>query len=116
MTDKRLRRRYVLKNKFLFNEIFEKGVGLNSEHILLLAINSDSKKFGFAVSKKIRGAVKRNHAKRLLRELLRLNQNLLPEKKAIILIAQPGIEKTKFKHLLREFEQLILCLESKNIP
>jgi ribonuclease P protein component len=83
---------------------------------LLLTKRADSKKFGFAVSQKIRGAVKRNKAKRLLKEVLRLNQDILPENRSLILVAKPGIEKTPFDILVHEFKTLVIGLGPKNDP
>lgn len=78
---------------------------------MLLTKRSNSKKFGFAVSQKIRGAVKRNRAKRLIREVLRLNQEILPENRSLILVAKSGIEKTKFDILVHEFKTLVIGLD-----
>jgi len=68
---------------------------------------------GFTVSKKIRGAVKRNRAKRRLRELFRLNQSLIGSNKEMILVAKPGVECEKFEILRIEFVELIGRVERK---
>lgn len=114
MSNYRLRKKQKIKRSYEFNEFFQKGDRLNSQNILLLARNCSSKKYGFAVSQKIRGAVKRNRAKRLLKEVIRLNQDILPEKKSLILVAKPGIEKIKFENLVHEFKELISSIDLKN--
>jgi ribonuclease P protein component len=107
----RLQKRQIIKKSDVFTQIFEKGIPLHSDHILLLSVESDQCRFGFAVSKNIKGAVKRNRAKRRLREILRLNQSHLPGNRNIILVAKPGIEQAKFKNLNQEFLRLLKELD-----
>ncbi len=115
MPDFRLRKNQIIHKSHDFNKIFQKGGRLNSSHILLLFLESEQRKFGFAVSQKIKGAVKRNHAKRRLREVVRLNQHKLPENFNVILVAKPGIERAKFEILNDEFINLVKKLDSKRL-
>lgn len=103
----------IIKKSAVFNQMFEEGIRLNSDHILLLFLESQQSRFGFAVSRKIRGAVKRNRAKRRLRELLRLSRDRLPENLSIVLVAKPGIEGAKFEMLNKEFLSLLDNLDSR---
>jgi ribonuclease P protein component len=50
----------------------------NTAHFLLFKSKNENstKRFGVVVSRKVRGAVKRNRIKRLLREFFRLNKDL----------------------------------------
>lgn len=102
-----LDKRQIIKSSKKFGELFQKGKSVSSEHILLFAKESDKIKFGFAVSKKIKGAVNRNRAKRRLKEVLRINQKHLPQKQCILLVAKPGIEQSKFWLLSEEFLRLM---------
>jgi len=111
MNEFRLDKRRVLRGRNEFNEIFKSG---RSKHFLLLTKSATDSKFAFTVSRKIRGAVKRNLAKRRLREILRLNQKHLPGKKHIILQARPGIERTKFELLSKEFAVLLKKIKTTN--
>ncbi|MFQ5863740.1 MAG: ribonuclease P protein component [bacterium] len=113
MSDFRLRRERIIKRSDVFNELFESGVRLHSDHILLLFLASDQCRVGFAVSQKIKGVARRNRAKRRLREVLRLNQDKLPQKMNIVLVAKPGIERVKFEILDKEFLSLLRKLVSK---
>ncbi|MFQ5823344.1 MAG: ribonuclease P protein component [bacterium] len=110
-----LSKQLIIKKLDVFNELFKKGASLNSNHIMLLFLESDKSRFGFAVSKKIKGAIKRNRAKRRLREVLRLNQSHLPNNIYLVLVAKPGIERVKFELLNKEFLNLIKKLNYKVI-
>ena len=103
----------MIKKPSEFDEIFRSGERLSSENFLLVTKESEGLKFGFTVSKKIQGAVKRNREKRRLREIVRLNQADLPNNKSIVLMAKPGIEQTKFERLNKEFVDLLKKLKSK---
>lgn len=114
MKDFRLDKRRILKGKSEFNDIFNNGQRLSSQHFLILSKKAKDSGFAFTVSRKIRGAVKRNFAKRRLREILRLNQKYLPEKSHIILQAKPGIERANFELLTSEFIALLKKIKSIN--
>ena len=110
----RLDKRRILRGRNEFNEIFSTGQRVSSKHLLLLTKNAEESKFAFTVSRKIGGAVRRNFAKRRLREILRLNQKQLPENMHIILQAKPGIERTNFELLSEEFVVLLKKIKSIN--
>ena len=107
MRQLRLDKRTIIKKSREFDRIFTDGHKKSSEHILLLFLESPQIKIGFSVSKKIKGAVKRNRAKRRLREIVRLNQHKLPDKQAYIFFAKPGVEKFDFSKLQTELLILI---------
>jgi len=114
MKEFRLDKRRILGGRNEFNEIFSSGRRVSSKHFLLLTKNAEDSKFAFTVSRKIRGAVRRNFAKRRLREIVRLNQERLPEKIHIILQAKPGFERTNFELLSGEFVVLLKKIKSIN--
>lgn len=58
-------------------------------------------------------AVKRNRAKRRLREIYRLNQDKLPENRSIVLLAKPGMNSAKFDTLVNEYTDLLQKIKSK---
>ena len=70
---------------------------------------NDSLKVGYIVSKKLGGAVKRNRAKRIMRELVRRNMHKYGKyNNYYLLIAKKKIFDTSFKNLEEEFLELLL--------
>jgi ribonuclease P protein component len=108
-----LSKRKILKDSREFDDVFQKGEKISSQHILLLYKVAEETRYGFSVARKIKGAVKRNRAKRRLRELLRLNQNKIPAELNLVLLAKPGIETCKFDKLNGEWIQLLEQLNKK---
>ncbi len=77
--------RTLTRNERLGKRDFRKAKWTRSgktPHFLLFKTkngNSTGKRFGVVVSRKIKGAVRRNRIKRLLREFFRLNKELFQE-------------------------------------
>ncbi|OHE72659.1 MAG: ribonuclease P protein component [Verrucomicrobia bacterium GWC2_42_7] len=57
------------------------------------------KRFGVVASKRVGIAVKRNRAKRVFREIFRLNQDVLPASCDVVIIAYANFEKCSFEEL-----------------
>ncbi len=74
--------------------------------VLLLARRPGSGpcRLGIVASKKIGGAVARNRAKRLLREVFRLRAALFPAGIDLVVIARPGAPDLTFSAVCREME------------
>ena len=98
----RLNKNDIIKKSSEYKQIISSGLRLSSKHLTLYFIDAMELKFGFAVSKQIGKAVKRNFVKRRIKEILRKNKQLLPGKKHIILLAKRGTERTNYKQLTDE--------------
>lgn len=90
-----------------FNRLFNHGQRYSSLSFLLIILDSNQTKFGVAVSSKTYRAVKRNRARRKTKEILRLNQALLPERKEFIVMAKPGVETMQNDVLSEELLKLL---------
>ena len=84
----RLSKTEILKRKDNFNKIFKQGSIESGFHVSIIFFETDSKKVGFVVSKKVKSGVLKNRYKRILREIYRLNKSEFPENKYIILLAK----------------------------
>ena len=102
---------FTIKKRTTFVHIRDKGVFIRSKNInvqKLLNQDLDGKiGVGYTATKKIGNAVKRNKAKRIMRELAK---KILIKGKTntyYVLIAKLSILDTKFKTLLEEMESII---------
>lgn len=64
-------------------------------------------KIGFVASKKIGKAHSRNRAKRLMREITRINQHLLSDDIYMVLVARRSILSADFVELNRDFVRFV---------
>ncbi|HWQ71354.1 MAG TPA: ribonuclease P protein component [Desulfitobacteriaceae bacterium] len=103
-------RNFRLKKKSEFKRIFETGKSFPGKYTVLVILKgSTKKKIGFIASKKVGNAVARNRARRLMREVIRLNLAQIVEGAQIVCIARatikgasyPDVEKSILQSLKR---------------
>lgn len=66
-----MKRIYSLKENSAFQYVYRKGKSQANKELVLLFVRQGKLRIGFSISKKLGGAVQRNHIKRLLRESIR---------------------------------------------
>ena len=83
---------------------------LISDYNLVLFIKKNNygyNRFGFTAAKKIKKAVSRNIIRIRLKEIVRLNENILKEGYDIILMARVNAVESDYKSLEKSFAKLI---------
>ena len=95
-----------------FDGFFKIAKKRHSQHLVLFyaPIIEKSQKFAVISSKKTGNAVKRNRNKRILRELLRLNQSKINKKYDIVLIAKNKMNDSTYNTIQDSFFKLIETL------
>ncbi len=108
-----------VKRQSEFDQIIKKGSKKLGENLVLYRLRSSSdegQKFGIKIARGIKGAVKRNKIKRVIRETLRINKDKFDSKeKVVVLFRSPsrridrksGTQEIDFDKLKRELESLI---------
>jgi ribonuclease P protein component len=107
-----------VKKSSEFNRIMKSGTKKLGGNIVLYRIRSpeEGQKFGIKISKGIKGAVKRNKIKRIIRETLRKNKDKFDSnEKVVVLVKAPAkgmkrianTPKIDFEKLKVELENLI---------
>ncbi len=91
------------RSEFLF--LRKKGKSIKGKFLIInyLKIESDEKKFGLTVSKKIGNAVKRNYIKRVLRSIIMKNLEKIPLGMNFEIIPKKRFEKNSFVDLESDF-------------
>ncbi len=94
-----------------FERVFDEGRVFKNSHVVLYVASNEyqNSRLGLVVSKKVGNAVRRNRAKRLLREAYRLNKYLLTVRVDIIAIPRsPFSSDLKLPDVEDGFKKLLL--------
>ena len=94
-----------IKNKKEWDEVIKKGERSFTHNLLLLRLKTVEKgnKFGITLSSALKGAVKRNRLKRVLREILRKNKDRFLPGEKVILIYRSKEKEISYPEILNEF-------------
>ena len=102
---------FTIKKRVTFIHIRDNGVFIRSNNInVQKLINQDLDNkigVGYTATKKIGNAVKRNKAKRIMRELAKKILIKCKKNTYFVLIAKTSILDIKFKNLLEELDKII---------
>ncbi|MCX6357419.1 MAG: ribonuclease P protein component [Candidatus Aureabacteria bacterium] len=91
-----------------FKEVIDSGRKyVGASMVLFIKENPHGLKFGVAAGKKIGAAVTRNRAKRILREIFRMNRALLKEGYGIVAMPRTRIVRNTFTENVLEY--LSIC-------
>ena len=94
-----------LRRRREFVGVEKQGRKMSSSHFIVFAMkqeNQNSAKLGITVSKRVGNAVTRNHVKRLVREVFRTNQAVLPAFMDTVVIAKARAKDIAFPVVAHE--------------
>lgn len=69
---------------------------------------------GFAVSRQIQGAVRRNHARRRVREAYRVSRHELPDGVEVVVVARPAAGAGPFADVLADMQQALVTVARRH--
>ncbi|MFH0931357.1 MAG: ribonuclease P protein component [Candidatus Zixiibacteriota bacterium] len=98
-----------IKRKKEWEEVMRKGVRVFGQNLILLRLETQEEniKFGIGVSSGLKGAVKRNRVKRILREVIRKNKEKFFPGERVILIYRSKEKAIRYNEILTEFLDLV---------
>lgn len=108
-----------LTRKKEFEKVFHEGKVFKNDKVVFYVMpnNIQNSRLGLVVSKKVGNAVRRNRAKRLLREAYRLNKHLLTTHVDIIVIPRhPFSSDLKLSDIESGFKKLLLQINEAFSP
>ena len=105
-----------LKKRYQFSYVYKAGSHFSGHYIVIYVTPSKTKniKVGFAVTKKIGHAVKRNLIRRRLREIVFAEIPNFKQDNNLIVVAKENTENASFAELQQEFRKLILKADLYN--
>jgi len=104
-----LKRVNRLKKRYQFNYVYKQGSRFFGKTMMIYVSSSKTKniKVGFAVSKKIGHAFKRNFVRRRLREVVYGEIPFLKQNNNLIVVAKDSIVNNTFAEIKDDFKKLI---------
>ncbi|MCX5869918.1 MAG: ribonuclease P protein component [Deltaproteobacteria bacterium] len=90
----RLQKNHLLRKGWEFEQVYKQGKRLHGKGFTLIVLHNNlgQSRIGISVHRQIKGAVKRNRIKRIIRESFRLHRELYPECADIIFAIRPGVD------------------------
>ena len=109
-----MKKTLMMKKNYEFKKVFLKGKYISGKYIEAVVKknkNNENINFlGIAISVKIAKAVKRNHIKRLIREVYRLNENSLNTGYSIIFLwkKRQDIKNATFENIKKDMKNIFI--------
>ncbi|MCP3889355.1 MAG: ribonuclease P protein component [Desulfobulbaceae bacterium] len=91
MVNQRLSKAQLVRKGWEYKKVYSRGKRLHGEGFTLVCLSNetDDSRLGISVHRKIRGAVRRNRIKRIIRESFRLERKQFPEGMDIVFAVRP---------------------------
>ncbi len=104
-----MRRRYRLRSKERFQQVRRQGRSYKHRLLVLVVLPNDLpySRFGFTASKRVGNAVKRNRARRLMREAMRLRLERIQPGWDVVCIARPPMAQATFHDVQAACDELL---------
>ena len=99
----------ILRNKKDFNRLYKKGKSIGSKYVVLFYIKNEKSyiRKAFLASKKVGNSVRRNRARRLMKESYRRFSDNIKEGYDILFIARNNINCVKCKDVEKSIKEVL---------
>ena len=112
----------TLKKNYEFKRLYNKGKSAASQCAVVYCRRNGGpdNRLGVTVSTKIGGAVQRNRVRRRLKEIYRLNENILQRGYDIVIVARVRSRYAGYREIeasvLSAFRKLNICVQNAQTP
>jgi len=108
--DRRFRRDRRLRRRPEFQQVYDRGIRAHGRlmTVFLLPQDVETTRLGIAATRKLGGAVQRNRAKRLVREVFRHHRN--PPGWHIVVVPRPALLEATFQSIEADYAS---CIERR---
>lgn len=110
--DFRLPKSEILRREADFRNVFNNGKSWEGKYIRFIFLAGPKRQVGFLVSKNFGNAVKRNRAKRRMREVYRHYKVQLGNY-YILMLAKPGLLTSRFVELEEDMQNFIQYIKNQ---
>ena len=91
-----------------FQAVFQRGARVERPSVLVLWRAAPGRRqAGFAVSRQIQGAARRNRARRRVRDAYRVNRRALPAGVQVVVVARPRAAAGPYAELLQDMREAL---------
>lgn len=91
-----------------FQAVFQRGARVERPSVLIVWRGARGRRqAGFAVSRQIQGAARRNRARRRLREAYRVSRRALPQGVQLVVVARPRVEVAPYTQILQDMREAL---------
>ena len=99
----------TLRRPWQFREVYRTGRKIDCKYVIVFyrrtGVPEGEPQFGFVASRRVGNAVKRSHAKRLMREAIRKNADRFHHEDLwVVLVARAGLLNTTFQDVSEEVD------------
>lgn len=104
-TNMRISAQQKLRKAVDFNNLRQNGLRSNCGGFVVVINKQETapRRFGVITSRKVGNAVKRNYAKRIFRDIFRLNQNALPSSCDFLVVVRSNFDDYSYSELEARF-------------
>lgn len=91
-----------------YQDIFARGARMSGPFMKIhYTFGEKERKIGIIISRRIKGSVKRNRYKRLLREVFRLNKQQIPDNMKLVVVVFRDIQVDNYENTTKSLMDLV---------
>jgi len=118
LVSQRLPKTCLIRKGWEYDEVYSRGKRLHAKGFSLICVSNSSleSRLGISIHRKLRGAVKRNRIKRIIRESFRVERKHFPQGMNIVFAVRPDFGLKNPGEIVRAVLKLTAGISSCQTP